>query len=348
MAAQQPMEPPPVNLLRISPRSAVVLVAMLGATFALIRLVTASQRVLGWILVAGAIAGLLHPLVGLFARRLPHGIAVLVVVLMTAAIGGLIAYGVAGSVVRETHTLQRALPRRAAELEHSKRFGEAARQFHLADRTRSFVKEVPARLRGGTTADALRSAATRGVAFLATFVLTIFFLLHGPRLANGAIDQVTDERRRQRVREVATRAYRRGFGYARGSMATGILAGTVAYAIARLAGVPGAAPLGVWVALWDLVPIVGAFIGAVPIIGLAAVHSAAHAAAVTLAFVVYQVVEQLALQRDLERRTIKLGPFLTLAGGFAGIELYGIGGALMVLLAGSVAVAAADELAPGT
>ena len=70
------------------------------------------------------------------------------------------------------------------------------------------------------------------------------------------------------------------------------------------------------------------------------------AALVALAFVGYQVVEQVAIQRPLERRTIKLGPLLTVAGGFAGIELYGIGGALMMLLIGSLAVAAADELAP--
>ena len=52
------------------------------------------------------------------------------------------------------------------------------------------------------------------------------------------------------------------------------------------------------------------------------------------------------LQRWVEHRTIRLGPFLTVAGGFAGIELYGIGGAALVLLAITLAAAVADELAP--
>jgi hypothetical protein len=43
---------------------------------------------------------------------------------------------------------------------------------------------------------------------------------------------------------------------------------------------------------------------------------------------------------------VKLGPFLTVVGGLAGLELYGIGGALMVLMVLSVAVALADEWAP--
>jgi predicted PurR-regulated permease PerM len=65
-----------------------------------------------------------------------------------------------------------------------------------------------------------------------------------------------------------------------------------------------------------------------------------------LAFLAFQVFEGLVLQPFVERRTIRLGPFLTVAGGFAGLELYGIGGAIMTLLGLSVLVAAADEIAP--
>jgi predicted PurR-regulated permease PerM len=84
----------------------------------------------------------------------------------------------------------------------------------------------------------------------------------------------------------------------------------------------------------------------VPIVVLAGVHSTTTAAVVAIVFIAFQVFEHYALQRPLERRTVKLGPFLTVAGGFAGLELYGIGGALMVLLLASLAVALADEWAP--
>ena len=67
---------------------------------------------------------------------------------------------------------------------------------------------------------------------------------------------------------------------------------------------------------------------------------------VGLWFISFQIFEQLALQRPLERRTVRLGPFLTVVGGFAGLELYGIGGVLMVLMAASLAAALADEWAP--
>ena len=334
--------------LRLAPRSAVLLVAMLGGTYALMRVIAMSQRVLGWILTAAVVAGLLHPLVTWFQRKMPRGAAVALVVVLTAGLGGVVVYATVGGIVKETRRLEEVIPRRAGEIEKSERFGKAAREFRLEARTRRFVKQVPARLRGGNTADALRAAATRGVAFLATGVLTIFFLLHGPRIAAAAAEQIHDKRRRRRVEQLAIAAYHRGFGYARGSLAIAVTAGATAYVVARLAHVPGPAPLGLWVAMWDLVPIIGIFIGALPIVILAGVSSTTKAVIVVVLFAGFQVFEQLALQRPLERRTVKLGPFLTVAGGFAGLELYGIGGALMVLMLGAVAVALADEWAPGT
>jgi predicted PurR-regulated permease PerM len=324
----------------------VLLVAMLGGTLALLRLISASQRVLGWILAAAVTAGLLHPVVAWFERKVPRGVAVAFVVLLTAGIGGIVVYGTVDGLVHETRKLERAIPRRAAEIERSPRFGKAAREFKLAERTRRFVNEVPARLRGGTAAEALRSAGTRGVAFLATGVLSIFFMLHGPRIARGAAGQISDPRRRQRVEKLAWAGYHRGFAYARGSLAIAVIAGSLAYVVGRVAQVPGPAPLALWVGIWDVVPIVGTFVGALPIVFLAGVSSTTKAVVVALIFIAYQVFEYGLLQRPLERRTIKLGPFLTVLGGFAGLELYGIGGALMVILVGSVAVAVADEWAP--
>ncbi len=338
----------PIERLRLTPRSAVIVVAMLGATYALMRMIAMSQRVLGWILTAAVVAGILHPLVQRFQRRMPRGAAVGLVVLLTAGLGGIVVYGTVGGIVRETRRLEEAIPRRAAEIERSERFGKAAREFKLEARTRRFVKEVPQRLRGGTAADAVRSAATRGVAFLATGVLTIFFMIHGPRIAASAAEQIRDTKRRKRYSELALKSYHRGFGYARWTVAIALLAGLTAYAVARLADVPGPAPLALWVGMWDVVPIIGTFLGALPIVVLAGVHSTTTAVLVALFFVGFQVFEQLVLQQPLERRTVKVGPFLTVAGGFAGLELYGIGGALMVLMLLTVAIALADEAAPGT
>jgi predicted PurR-regulated permease PerM len=331
--------------LRLTPRSVVLAVGALGLTLALLRVIDASMRVIGWILVAGVLAGLLHPIVTRLQRHMRRGLAVGLV--MVSIVGGAAAvvYSLVDDVRTQTRRLQEAAPERARQLERSKRFGELARDLDLEERTRRFVDEVPERLRGGTPAEAIRAAATRGVAYLATGVLTVFFLLHGPRIARSALDQVPDPARRVRLRTVARNVYGRAFGYASASLTMALAAGLFAYALARTADVPGPAPLAIWVGLWDLVPLAGVVVGAGPIVGLAAVESGDRALVLALAFAAYQVVENLVVQRRVERATIRLGPFVTLTAGLVGLELSGVAGALLLVLGAAVAMVAADEVA---
>lgn len=333
--------------LRVSTRSVAAFVALLGLTFLLLRMVTAASRVIGWMLVAAAVAGLLHPIVQrLEARGWKTGRAVLLIAFGGLLLVGLTTYRVVDDVRRGTERLQQAAPEAAAVIEESERFGEVATTVKLRERTESFMADLPARLRGGTAAEAFRAAATRGVAFLTTSVLTLFLLLHGRDLAEAALRQIGDERRRARAREVAATAYRRAFGYASGSLAMAFLAAWVAYVAAMAADVPGAAALALWVGLWDVVPIVGAFVGALPIVVLAAIAEPWKGAVLAVVFLAYQLFEDLGMQPLLERRTMRLGPFLTVAAGFAGLEVRGLPGALIAVLVVATAAAAIDEVTP--
>lgn len=332
--------------LRITTRSALVAVALFGLTLVVLRVAVAAQRVLGWVFVAAAVAGLLEPLVRRASRRLPRGVAVLAVVFGSALTLGVVGYGLVDALVSETERLQRAAPAAAERIEQEGQFAKLARQVRLADRTERFLEQLPERLRGGTPAEAVRAATTRAVAFLATGVLSIFFLLHGASLASGAARQLRLSEVRTRVERVASAVLHRGFGYARGNIAMSAAAGLTSYAVARIADVPGPAPLAFWVALWDLVPLIGFAVGALPIVVLSGVGHTGRGITVALFFALYQVLEAVMVQRRLERRTVRLGPFLTVAGGLAGLELYGIGGALGTILILALVVVALDELAP--
>jgi predicted PurR-regulated permease PerM len=330
--------------LRISGRSIVLAVGTVTLSLLALRILASAGRVIGWVLVAASTAALLTPVVERLSRgRLPRGLAVAVVALSGLALAGAVTYGTVDALVEQTSVLQERAPELAQEIEDDSRFAEAATEFDLSARTEAFVEGVPERLRGGTPAEAIRSAATRGLSFLAVFVLTLFFLLHGPDLASAARRQIHDDDRRAQAEHVARAVYRRAFGYARGSIAMAALAGVVAYALARAADVPAPVPLALWVVLWDAVPLLGALIGALPIVLLAGVVDPTKGLLLLVAFVAYQVAEAVLLQRRLERRTVRLGPFLTAAGGFAGLELYGLTGALLAILALACLVVALDE-----
>ncbi|HEV7888518.1 MAG TPA: AI-2E family transporter [Acidimicrobiales bacterium] len=341
MAAPQPRE-----RLRLTPRSLVVAVALFGAMLVGLRVLAASERVVGWVLAAMAVAGLLHPYVNVLAHKLPRGLAVIVAGLLALGSTAVIVYAIADGVVREYHEVQEAAPLRAQELEQHGRFHNSLRDFELSRRVKQIVDQAPDRLRGGTPADAIRAAATRGIAFLATGILALFFMLHGPRMAQAAADQVHTPSRKAELERVGIAAFRRGFGYARGTLAMSMLAGLLSWALASWANVPGPAPLALWVALWDVVPVIGAAVGAHPLVGLAAIASPEKGVLLAVVFLAYQLLEWLFLQRWIDRRTVHVGPFITVVAGFIGLELYGVGGSIIMLLAVALGLAALDELTP--
>jgi predicted PurR-regulated permease PerM len=330
--------------LRVSARSIIVTIAGLGLTLLGLRMAVAAGRVLGWIGAAAAVALVLTPVVERLHRWLPRGIAVLVVALVILGGGGLAGYGVGASLVRQYQGVQEALPRAAESVERSNRFGDVAREAKLSQRAREVVDAIPGKLRGGSPADAVRSAATRGVAFIATGILTLFFLLHGPKLLAGSVRQLPPDRQ-ERFRRIAGRAIDRASRYALLTLLQAVVAGLVGYGVARALAVPGAAALGLWLTLWAVVPLVGSFVGALPIVALAAAQEPLHGVAAAAFFIVYQIAEGTIAQRQIDRRTMRLGPFLTALAGVAGIELYGLGGALVLTLALALLVAALAEAA---
>jgi len=339
-----PMAAPPRNsVLRLSPSSVVRAVVMVGLALALVGLVAASVRVIGWILVAATLAALLHPVVGSLAKVIPRALALALVMLLTVGLAGGVAYAVVDDVNTQLHELQRAVPKAAKEIERSDRFGKGAREIHLAARAKAFVDELPERLRGGDVQSALKSAATRGVAFLATGVLTIFFLIHGPRLLASAIRQLPVARQGD-VRRIGEAVYRRWWHYITGTLGMAAMAGLVAYAAASMIDAPGKAPLAVWMMMLDAIPLLGVVLGALPLILLAATTASWQGSvAVAVVMLGWQVFEALVLQRRVELHSLHIGPFVTVSVAMVGLEVYGIGGALVGLVAVVLVAAVLDE-----
>ena len=124
-----------------------------------------------------------------------------------------------------------------------------------------------------------------------------------------------------------------------------LVEGLLAYAIARAAGVPGPAALGVWVGLWSFLPVAGVFIGALPIVVFAGAHSIQRAVVVALVFVVIGLGRR-GGQSLARARAVYVGSFLIVLAAFGGLELYGLTGALLFVLGAMLVVAILGELGP--
>lgn len=324
----------------VSVRSALAVMSLLALTILGLEIVLHSKRVIAWVLVAGAVAVLLYPAVEFGSRWMARSIVVLLFTIAALSTIGFLGYRIVNDVSKATDSLQEAAPRRAAELEKN---SDLLRQVHLRKRVQNLVDDLPSRLAGGSPTAAIESAATRGVAFVAGTILTIFFTVYGPRIVGAGLDEIRDAKRRRRVERILVHGTRRGLDLARVKLLEAIVAGVLAYVIARSANVPGPAALGVWVGFWTLLPIAGTFVGALPIVLFAGAASTTRAVVVGLAFVAIGLGEYV-LTTYAERQTVEVGSFLIVLAAFGGLELYGLTGALLGVLGVIVLVAILDEL----
>jgi predicted PurR-regulated permease PerM len=147
---------------------------------------------------------------------------------------------------------------------------------------------------------------------------------------------VLPERHRERVRRVAADASRAVSGYMFGNLVISLIAGVAAYAFLRIAGVPYPEVLALWVAFADMIPLVGATLGAVPAIVVAFLHSTPVGIAAVVFFVVYQQFENNVLQVTVMARTVNVNPLSVFVSVLIGVEVFGLLGALLAIPAAGV------------
>jgi predicted PurR-regulated permease PerM len=336
---------PPAARVRVPWSTALAAVVAIAGTVLVLRIADGSQRVIAWILIAAAVAALVNPLVDLFDRWMPRGFAVAAVALLVLAFLGGFVYGLVDDIVDQTRRLERAVPARAAELEESGQFSDVAQELELEERSRRLIKAIPERLAGPSTQAAIENTTERALGFLAIAIMTLFFVVYGKSLVGASIRQFPDPESRGRYERIVERGVTRGLASARGTLVLAIVGGFVAYGLARFADVPGPIALATWAALWNIVPIFGFVIGTLPIVLLAGANSVRTAAVLAVVFIVYEIVESFVLRRWLERRTLRLGGFLTALAAFGGLELYGLSGALLGVLGAALVAGALAEYA---
>jgi predicted PurR-regulated permease PerM len=187
------------------------------------------------------------------------------------------------------------------------------------------TKEVIAEAHGNFSANFL----IFGIIGLATIVvLSFFILLEGPRLWRGGLGLLPPSRA-ERLRRVADEVTRSVPGYMLGNVLTSVVAGLIVYITLLILGVPFALLLGLWVALVDLLPLVGGLLAGVPTVLVALLHSTAAGIVTLIVFLVYQQIENHVLNPIVMSRTVRMNPLWVLLSVLIGAKLGGqVGSAL--------------------
>lgn len=163
-----------------------------------------------------------------------------------------------------------------------------------------------------------------------TIVLTLYFLGNYRGLKRAAYSLVPRSRR-GRVSLLADEILDRIGQYVLGNLFTSGIAGLAAALVLWWLDAPYPAALGLFVALMDVVPLVGATIGAV--VSSAMAFTASPAAGVTAVgfFVLYQQFENFVLVPRVMRHAVDVSPAATIVAILVGGALLGVVGALLAV-----------------
>jgi predicted PurR-regulated permease PerM len=297
-------------------------------------------------LVAFVLAVGLDPAVGwLGRRRIRRGWAVAII------FGGLVLF-VAVFVAllipvltREVPQFAAALPGYVADLQRRQDWlGNAFRHANVSVEVRQFVADLPSRIGGSFSA----IVGAAGTAFGRVFdvftvgILSIYFMMSLPRLPATMARLVSRDRRAQ-VDLLLRRSFDKIGGYVSGNLITSAVCGAVTVVALLALRVDYAVPLGLWAGVADLIPQVGAYLGALPAVLVALTKGPVWGVATLLYFIAYQQFENYVLAPRVYKSSIDLSPAAVILSTLAGGVLAGFAGALLALpIAATIKVLVVD------
>ena len=177
-------------------------------------------------------------------------------------------------------------------------------------------------------------------------VLTLYFL--------GSLNSIKEtayrfvpRSRRTRVRLLGDEIINQIGGYVAGNLIISLIAGVVTFLFLAMMDVPYALALAIFVAVTDLIPLVGAVIGAVVASGVGFLSSVQAGIACVIFFVVYQQVENYWISPKVFKSSVDVPPVATIVGALLGGALLGIVGALLgIPLAAALLLLAREVVLP--
>jgi predicted PurR-regulated permease PerM len=316
-------------------RTIIGAVGVVLATYLTILVVLATAQILTWVLIAGFFAIVLAPLVTIVQRRVGdrRGLATTIVVLSTllSMIGLALLFvmpvrtQLADILTDLPGTVHKAATGRGA-------VGRVVQRLHIE----SYVKNNEAELTravgrlGASPFDTAKTVLAAAFGFITVTLLTFLFLTQSSAMARS-LRGLIPRRRHAAVDRVATDAAGAVSGYMIGNLLISAMAGGAAFVCLVALGVPSPVVLALWVAFADLLPLVGATLGASVCVLAAYLHSPTAGLISLVFFVIYQQFENGVAYPWLMARKVKVNPLVVLLSVLLAVQLFGIVGALLAV-----------------
>jgi predicted PurR-regulated permease PerM len=266
-----------------------------------------------------------------------------VVLLVLAVLGGFLAAAIP-PLAQQTTALADQLPHYAKQLQdHSSELGKLNGRYHLEQRLEKLVSSRGTTLLSGLVGAGMFVIGAVG-SLLVVVVLTIYFLAGLPRIKLFAY-RLAPQSRRARVILLGDEIFTKVGAYVLGNVATSVIAGIGTFAWMLIFRIPYPVLLGLFVALLDLIPVIGSTIGGI-VVTLVALTVSLPVALFTIAFYVgYRLAEDYLLVPRILGRAVKVPAVVSVVAVLIGGALLGIIGALVAIPAAAALRLWLDEVA---
>lgn len=325
-----------------------VVLTVVGVLLALY-LVYLLRKPIGWIFAAAFLAVALSGPVNGLSRHMKRGFAIALVYVGLLLVPILIMAAIVPPIVTQLDSLVENAPQYAQDVQQFVRENEQLRRleqdYDITGRIEEEAAKLPAKLGGaaGALSDIGLGLVNSIFALVTILILTAFMLGSGGTWLRRMVDHAPAERR-DRISGALDQMGRAVGGYVGGAIAQAAIAGITAYIVLLILGVPFRAPLAFIVAVADLIPLVGASIGAV-VVGVVTLFTDFPTATIvwTIYSIIYQQVENSVIQPQIQKRAVNVHPFVVLVAVLFGATLLGVVGALI-----AIPVAASLQIALNT
>jgi predicted PurR-regulated permease PerM len=316
-------------------------IATLGVVTALtlVHALNAARQVLVLFLISAFLAVGLDPAVRwLVSRGMRRAFAVLLIIVAALGFFGGFVAAVVPPIAHQSTGLVKHAPTYVHKLDNNSTFKSLDKRYHI-------TASVEKRAKQGISINALGGVlgvtkAVLGIfaSTLTVIILTIYFLANMPAMRE-VMYRMVPRSRRARVGLLTDEILNRVGGYVLGNLATSLVAGVTTFVWLVAWGIPYPVALAMFVAITDLIPLVGATIGAIGVTVVGLFHGLVPGIATGLYYVAYQQFENYVLQPRVMKRTVDVAPVVTIVAALLGAALLGILGALI-----AVPIAAAVQL----
>ena len=309
-----------------------VAIGLIDLNAALILGLWVLRKIVLYIVIAFFLSLLFTPPMRLLKRRgISHGVAATIVFLGGLIVIAGLVYLFASPLVTSAVHFGKEIP----DLVKSARKGRGPLgrlvfrlhlQKYLSEGSSQVTKQLTKVLKPAT-AFSVGAAAVSSLITIGTIaVLTFFTMLESSRLWQGFLNFFSPATS-VRLSRVVNESIRSVTGYMLGNFLTSLIAGVIVGITLAILGVPFALLLGAFVALVDLLPLVGGLLAGVPVVIIAVIHSVPAGIVMLVVFLTYQQIENHILNPVIMSRTVRLNPFWVLLAVLVGATLGGKVGA---------------------